>query len=206
MLSFKAFFMQLDESYWTNRYNEKSTGWDIGSPSVPLKQYLDQIPQKDLNILIPGAGNAYEAAYAFQSGFEKVHILDFSSFPLQRFKERYPKFPSAQIFKENFFDHQGQYDLILEQTFFCALDPSLRKRYVDKMIELLKPGGKLVGVLFSRNFEHEGPPFGGTAEEYLGYFKSGFELLKMEECYNSIPARAGNELFFQVRKPQISNT
>ncbi|MGY6744179.1 MAG: SAM-dependent methyltransferase [Cecembia sp.] len=194
--------MQLDEAYWTNRYKEKSTGWDIGSPSEPLKQYLDQIFQKDLKILIPGAGNAYEAAYAFRTGFKKVHILDFSTVPLDQFKKSYPEFPTDQIFLENFFEHQGKYDLILEQTFFCALNPELRQSYAEKIFELLHPGGKIAGVLFSREFEHTGPPFGGTVEEYLTYFKPKFEIVSMEPCYNSIPPRLGNELFFQLRKPK----
>lgn len=192
----------LDESYWTDRYKEKSTGWDIGSPSMPIKQYLDQIYQKDLKILIPGAGNAYEAAYAFNSGFEQVHILDFSPVPLDQFKKDYPEFPKTHIFQENFFDHQGKYDLILEQTFFCALHPELRAQYVDKMFDLIHPGGKVTGVLFSREFSYEGPPFGGIASEYLAYFETKFDIVIMEECYNSIPARAGNELFFQLRKPK----
>lgn len=193
--------MYLDEAYWTNRYKEKSTGWDIGYPSQPLKQYLDQIFQRQLKILIPGAGNAYEAAYAFESGFQQVHILDFSPVPLNQFKEIYPEFPLAQIIQENFFDHQGKYDLILEQTFFCALDPALRHAYVDKMYDLLVPGGKIAGVLFSREFEHQGPPFGGTKEAYLQYFEPKFEVLIMEPCYNSIAPRMGNELFFQLKKP-----
>ncbi|WP_291783811.1 SAM-dependent methyltransferase [Cecembia sp.] len=192
----------LDESYWTNRYKEKSTGWDIGSPSMPIKQYLDQIYQKDLKILIPGAGNAHEAAYAFNSGFDQVHILDFSPVPLQQFILECPGFPETQIFQEDFFNHEGKYDLILEQTFFCAIDPKIRSQYVEKMFELLNPGGKVTGVLFSREFSYEGPPFGGIASEYLKYFEVMFDVIKMEKCYNSIPARAGNELFFQLRKPK----
>lgn len=192
--------MFLDEAYWTKRYNEKSTGWDIGSPSTPIKQYLDQISNKDLKILIPGAGNAYEAEYAFSLGFENVHILDFSPIPIAQFKQSCPDFPVSNIFLENFFLHEGKYDLVLEQTFFCALDPNLRKEYVKKMYDLLLPGGKLTGVMFSRVFSHQGPPFGGTGEEYIQYFTPELEILKLEACYNSIPPRKGSELFVQLRK------
>jgi SAM-dependent methyltransferase len=192
--------MKLDAAYWTNRYNEKSTGWDIGSPSLPLKQYLDQFQKKDIKILIPGAGNAYEGAYAYFLGFVNTHVLDFSPAPIASFKNRFPNFPSPQIFEENFFTHTGKYDLILEQTFFCALDRNLRKDYVDKMYDLLNVGGKLVGVLFGREFEHDGPPFGGTADEYKRLFTSRFEIIKLEPCYNSIPPREGTELFFQLIK------
>ncbi|MFN5665593.1 MAG: hypothetical protein ACK461_10475, partial [Bacteroidota bacterium] len=42
----------------------------------------------DLNqrILIPGAGNAYEAGYLFQIGFQNVYICDWSPEPLQQFQ------------------------------------------------------------------------------------------------------------------------
>jgi len=54
-----------ENKYWTNRYNSDKTGWDLGEPSQPLTQYIDQIKNKEIKILIPGAGNAYEAEYLF---------------------------------------------------------------------------------------------------------------------------------------------
>jgi methyl halide transferase len=51
------------ENYWTNRYETASTGWDLGEPSMPLKTYIDQLENTAIKILIPGAGNAYEAEY-----------------------------------------------------------------------------------------------------------------------------------------------
>ena len=52
----------LDEKYWENRYQQKETGWDIGKISTPLKEYFDQITNKNQHILIPGCGRAYEVA------------------------------------------------------------------------------------------------------------------------------------------------
>lgn len=190
----------LDAQYWTERYLHQQTGWDIGRPSDPIKQFLDQFSNKDAKILIPGAGNAHEAAYAFRTGFSQVHVLDFSPVPLEHFRGNCPEFPQNQILAMDFFDHQGQYDLILEQTFFCALDPLQRPSYVAHMHSLLKAGGKLVGVLFDREFTHQGPPFGGGVEEYLGYFSPYFSDLSMDPCYNSIPPRMGSEVFLKATK------
>lgn len=110
----------LDEEYWSERYASGRTGWDIGFASPPITQYLDQIQNKNLKILIPGAGNAYEAAYAFRSGFSQVHVLDISSRPLEKFKSENPRFPADQLIHSDFFEHDGRYDLILEQTFFLC--------------------------------------------------------------------------------------
>ena len=35
--------IKLDEDFWTERYRQGYTGWDIGYPSTPIVQYLDQI-------------------------------------------------------------------------------------------------------------------------------------------------------------------
>lgn len=193
----------LDENYWSERYKSGLIGWDIGYASSPLVQYLDQIENKEISVLIPGSGSAYEANYAFSKGFKNVHVLDFSKVPLDRFQLRFPNFPRENLHHQNFFDHVNTYDLILEQTFFCALNPNLREEYSQKMVSLLNPGGLLVGVLFDRIFESQGPPFGGRKEGYLPYFKGKFEIKTFETCYNSIPERAGSELFIRLRKSKI---
>ena len=95
----------------------------------------------------------------------------------------------------DFFDLTGKFDLILEQTFFCALDPDVRRNYVIKMHDLLQPKGKLAGLLFGCEFEKAGPPFGGNSDSYHALFQDLFEIQIMEPCYNSIPPRQGNELF-----------
>jgi SAM-dependent methyltransferase len=129
--------------------------------------------------------------------------LDFSKLPLDQFQLRFPDFPKENLHHQNFFDHDNSYDLILEQTFFCALNPELREEYSKKMVDLLNPGGKLVGVLFDRIFDSQGPPFGGRKDGYLLYFNQKFEILTYEECYNSIPERTGSELFVRLRKSKI---
>jgi len=188
----------LDNNYWTNRYVNKQTGWDLGEISPPLKIYIDNIRNKNLKILIPGAGNAHEAAYLFKLGFKNTYVLDISEYPLNEFKKRNPEFPSDQLLVEDFFLHQSNYDLIIEQTFFCAIPPYLRENYVTKMAELLNSTGKLIGLLFNTAFESEGPPFGGNINEYQNLFSSKFIIEKMEICPDSIKPRLGNELFFIV--------
>lgn len=118
------------------------------------------------------------------------------------FKNRVRGFPLSHLIQQDFFKHIGQYDLIIEQTFFCALDPSLRMDYINKMNSLLKDNGKLVGLLFDFRLTDEGPPFGGDADAYSLAFQKSFNLRTMSPCYNSIKPRLGNELFiiFERRK------
>jgi methyl halide transferase len=192
--------ISLNENYWSNRYLNNQIGWDVGEITTPIKQYLDQVHDQQLAILFPGAGNSYEAAYCHQLGFKNVHILDVAEQPLLNFKNKNPEFPLNNIHHQDFFAHIGTYDLIIEQTFFCALSPELRMNYVKKMHELLKPQGKLVGLLFNKIFENQEPPFGGVKEDYVKYFEPFFKIIKIENCYNSILPRQGNELFIILQK------
>ncbi len=188
----------LDEQYWTERYQHGNTGWDIGYPSTPIKEYIDQLEDKNIKILIPGAGNAYEAEYLWDNGFHNVTIIDLSILPLKDFADRLPYFPQSQLIQQDFFRHDGQYDLIIEQTFFCALNPELRVSYLKKMTELLKPSGKLIGLLFNIPLNDSHPPFGGNREEYLPLFEEYLQINKMEKAYNSIPPRSGSELWIDL--------
>lgn len=187
------------KAYWSQRYKDERTGWDIGSPSTPLKEYIDQLTDKRLKILIPGAGNAYEAAYLWEQGFTNVFVLDISEIPLQEFQQRHPDFPSEQLLCDDFFKHTGTYDLIFEQTFFCSFPPlpETRKQYAKHVSELVCPHGKLVGLWFDFPLtgDLEKRPFGGSKEEYLQYFELYFDVKTFQKAYNSIPPRAGNELF-----------
>ena len=186
------------EAYWSNRYKEKQTGWDIGYPSTPIKTYIDQLENKDLKILIPGAGNAYEAEYLFNEGFKNVFVLDISKDPLKTLKERVRGFPGEHLLHGNFFTLVESYDLIFEQTFFCSFEPSKENReaYAKKMSELLKPKAKLVGLWFNHPLGSDSKrPFGGTREEYLAYLDPYFNTKVFADCYNSIKPRMGKELF-----------
>ena len=187
----------LSPEYWESRYKEQQTGWDIGKPSTPLADFIDDIPNKEASILIPGCGNSYEAEYLVEQGFTNVTVIDIAPSPVERLKHKIGN--KATILLEDFFEHKGSYDFILEQTFFCALDPVLRSAYSQQMSMLLNTQGKLAGVLFNKQFETN-PPFGGSRQEYESLFSAHLQLLKMEECYNSIPPRAGSELFFIATK------
>lgn len=191
---------KFNKDFWEAKYQENKTGWDIGAVSTPLRAYIDQLTNKNLKILIPGGGNCYEAEYLHEEGFKNVQVIDIAEQPLINLKQRFPDFPKKDLINADFFNHQGSYDLIIEQTFFCALDPILRTKYVSKMFQLLEPKGKLAGLLFNFELTSEGPPFGGSKSEYLNLFEDKFQIKVLEKCYNSIKPRAGRELFLIAEK------
>ncbi|HLF53435.1 methyltransferase [Flavobacterium sp.] len=188
--------MKLNSNYWEDRYQNNEIGWNVGEITTPIKEYIDQLEDKTIQILIPGAGNGYEFEYLIHKGFKHSFVVDFASTPLENIKKRMPELDEKQLIHSDFFKLEGQYDLIIEQTFFCAIDPKLRTAYVQKMKSLLKPNGKIVGLLFQFPLTEEGPPFGGSIEEYKNLFENDFNIKTLEAAYNSIKPREGKELFF----------
>ena len=189
--------MKLDKTFWESQYTNQRTGWDIGGISPQLQVYFEQIPNKSKKILIPGCGNGYEAIWLAQNGFLDVTVVDLAAIPLAHVQEQAP---TVKTIQGDFFDLTDTYDLIIEQTFFCALNPNLRKQYVEKMANLLQPKGKLAGLLFNIDFEKVGPPFGGSIAEYQGLFEGLFEILTLAPSLLSIKPRLGSEAFFEFQK------
>ncbi|MFM1879689.1 MAG: hypothetical protein RLZZ241_2555 [Bacteroidota bacterium] len=193
--------MNLNKDFWEARYACGETGWDIGYAAPALIAYIDQLPDKSIKILIPGAGRGHEVAYLWKCGFKNLVVVDIAQQPLAALRIKIPDLPEASLVHADFFEWgDNPFDLILEQTFFCALAPELRTSYVLKMYELLKTGGKVAGLLFDFPLTASGPPFGGCESEYLDLFKHRFFVHKLERAINSIPPRAGKELFFIFEK------
>ncbi len=193
--------MNLNRDYWEERYAQANLGWDIGSVSTPLKQYIDQIENKNRKILVPGAGYGHEVIYLHNCGFRNVYVIDIARQPLEKVKAEIPEIKDSHLIHGDFFDLDiRDFDLILEQTFFCALNTELRNNYAQKMLQLLKPGGRLAGLLFDFPLTVNGPPFGGSLEEYIDLFSPIFTIKALERANNSIPPRKGKELFFIFEK------
>ncbi len=190
----------LNKTYWEKRYANQETAWDVGEITPPLQNYLDQLPSKNIKILIPGAGNSYEMDYLHQNGFTNVYVADIAKQPLEQAKKRLTNLANHFFIQDDFFNLNDRFDLILEQTFFCALTPNFRAKYVEKMSQLLTPSGKLVGVLFQFPLTEKGPPFGGSKTEYTALFEPYFKIKTLETAYNSIKPRENNELFFIFEK------
>lgn len=186
----------LDKSFWDQRWQNEQTGWDLGAPAPALIQFFDhhQLP-KNTRILIPGCGNAWEAGALADRGYKNITLCDISPTLCAKLQDRYADNPEIHIICADFFSLSGPFDLVIEQTFFCALQPDLRNDYAKQMAAIIKPGGLLAGLWFSVEFPFDGPPFGGNPHDYIRLLENEFEIIEAGPSYDSVKPRQGNEWF-----------
>jgi SAM-dependent methyltransferase len=193
-----------DAVFWAELYQTGDTGWDQGGPSPGLVDFLKNdlgpgcaVPFRSGRALVPGCGHGHDALALAKAGFEVIG-LDV----VKKAVEEASRMADAEGLKNVGFERAdflhlparlcGTYDLIFENTFFCAIDPDHRDRYVEAAADLLKPGGFLLGVFYNIQPE-SGPPFGATREELLDRFSRRFILI-LDRVPRSISRREGKEL------------
>lgn len=188
-----------EANYWDKRYQDSNTGWDIGYANPALVSFVQQNFSKETNILIPGAGSAYELAALYNEGYQQVYALDFSQTAKNSFHQENLNIPLEHYLCMDFFELDQTFDLVLEQTFFCALPPTFREKYRDHLKSLLSKGGILAGLMFDMVRE-DGPPFGGNRTEYETLFGEDFIIDILEKTDKSIEPRLGKEFFVKFIK------
>ena len=132
----------LDQSYWNDRWQKNETGWDTGQASPAITDYMAQYRDKNAAILIPGCGNAYEAEFLIAEGFTNITLIDIAPKAVEALKEKFANKPQINVLCEDFFNHQGSYDIIIEQTFFVPFhsigEMNIQKKRLHYSIPMVK--------------------------------------------------------------------
>ena len=95
------------------------------------------------------------------------------------------KLPGSVDFRcGNFFDehkeHTGEYDLVFDCTFLCALNPATYAKWAEEMALITKKGGELVTLIFPIGKKSpDGPPYAMTPELLEGLLGEWFECVSM---------------------------
>ena len=182
---------------WENIYIEGDTGWDLGGPTPVFVDTAKDL--KPANICVLGCGNGYDAIMFSQRGFN-VTAVDFAPSPINFINKKALDLSlSINTIQENIFsltpEYNHQFDYILEQTCFCAINPDNRKKYHNLVSNLLKPGGLIIGLWYplDKKLSDGGPAFGVSENEIKMLFNHGWEILEERFPENSVEARAGRE-------------
>ena len=104
--------------------------------------------------------------------------------------------PKASVRQEDFFNSSdlGIYDLIYDHTFFCAIPPTLRPKWGERMAQLIKQGGYLVTSVYPMiPFEEGGPPYYIRPEHQAELLEGNFEKVFDKDPSSPSPSHEGKE-------------
>jgi len=199
-------FNFVDKSeYWDERYRNGKANWDMKSATPVFVEILkeNKIIQPG-KLLIAGSGKGYDAVAASKLGYD-VTAIDFSSEAISISKE----IASIECVKINFINEdiftfdgwENTFDAVYEYVTYCSINPNRHEEYIRKISSLLKPGGKLLALLFPVDNIKGGPPFSVDPAEFYSVAKKFLQLELSTKMINSIKPRKGREILQVYSKP-----
>ena len=166
----------------------------------PLK---DAASKKRRRALVPGCGRGYDVLLLASLGYD-AYGLDASTTAIDAAQQvqqtvqddaRYTpldpqtgrgeaKFLLQDFFKDDFLadTHGGDFDLVFDYTFLCALPPELRPSWSRRMSQLLAPTGHLICLEWplGKDPATGGPPHGLTSDLYVRLFNQPGREIKYD--------------------------
>ncbi len=178
--------------FWTKRWEAGKIPWDLGGIPPQLVSFLTRT-RDPASALIPGCGSGYEVR-AFHEAGHDVTAIDFSAPAVTHAQEVLGQL-GEKVLLGNFFKHDfkgRRFDVIYERGFLCSLPLDRWPDYASRMADLIKTGGRLVGMFFYGH-EPEPPPYPLTAETATSLLGHSFRLLADESATKSVPVYQGME-------------
>jgi SAM-dependent methyltransferase len=193
--------------FWNARYLKDDTPWDFDGIPADLRLFLKK-KGKGAKVLIPGCGSGHEIK-AFAEADYEVTAIDFAPFAVDRAKRMVGPALAKQVLLGDFFRYDlpsESFDVIYERSFVCSLTPDRRQAYRDRLAQLLKYRGLLIGYYFYKQpVLADGPPYGfawGTADDLFSRY---FLLVKDEPVTDSLPLFAGRERWQERRRTSVQD-
>jgi len=191
--------------YWEKSYQVGDIGWDLGRPTPVFREWIKS-ESTSLNICILGAGNGWDAIHLSEKG-HKVTAVDFAPSAIKNMSAKArKKRVTIDILHSDIFEinnnYFGKFDVVLEYTCFCAIDPVQRNKYIQLVQNLLKPKGRYVALLFPTDKvpAEGGPPFAVNIDKTLKQYGHSFSVVKREVSPFSVRPRKGREEFVILLK------
>ncbi len=191
-------------NFWQSRYREGNIPWDLGEPSRPVRWLVEHHFPPTGKVLIPGCGRGHEALYLAERGYQ-VTAVDLVAEPLEYLRKAARKSSlEIEILQQDIFElaprYNDAFDVFLEQTFFCSIDPLLYVDYAVLAYRALKPGGQLLGVFMEVLWEG-GPPHNCPPDLVLEQFPAARWRKENAKPFTpKNPARPGPEYTLRLVK------
>lgn len=185
-----------DPGFWDPMFAAHGGGWELGRAAPPLVAWFSEHVPTDMRALVVGCGRGHEARMLAERG-ARVTAIDFAPSALADARARTDPALAIDYQERDLFSLRGgpaAFDLVVEHTCFCAIDPARRDDYVDAVADALVPGGALVGLFYAHG-RPGGPPFTTSQGEVEARFARRFDVAALGPARGSILIRHKQELF-----------
>jgi hypothetical protein len=174
--------MDKDQEYtdkWDTRWKNNITPWDFGEPAKILVALFNSNEFGDSGkALVPGCGQGHDVSFIGSFKNWSCTGLDVSETAVETAcKTRDSRNVSplrAEFVNGDFFTFEGQFDLLFDHTFLCALLPSMRLSWSKQMAKLVKKGGFLLTYMYPLGDHEDGPPWALSVEIYRELLSMNF--------------------------------
>lgn len=188
--------------FWNSRYLKDDTPWDFEGVPADLRTFLKK-KGKGAKVLIPGCGSGHEIMAFADAGYD-VTAIDFAPFAVERARRMVGPALADRVLLGDFFQYDfpsETFDVVYERSFVCSFTPDRRPAYRDRMAQLLKYRGLLIGYYYyNKPVVSEGPPFGFAWSTADDLFAQYFILVKDDPVNDSLPLFAGRERWQERRR------
>ena len=164
--------------------------WDIGKPQKPFIDVADQITG---SVLDAGCGTGDTALFFAGRGCN-VTGIDFLEVPIQRAKQKATErgLPATFLVKDalTLKDWPERFDNVIDSGLFHVFSDEDRRRYVEGLATVLKPGGRLFLLCFSDEEPGTQGPRRVSKKELHDAFAEGWSIESIEPSQVRGPARS----------------
>ena len=190
------------KQYWENRWLNNQITFHQEKVQEALIRSETLLPKGDSKkAFVPLCGKTLDLLWLKEKGFE-VHGAELSEIAVEDFFKENQLERNIQIFNEGklyssekIHLFQGdlfkipkelqetyQFDFIYDRASLIALDDNVRPRYYEFIKSVMKPGAKMLLLLFeSTQVPPKVPPYPISKEELRKNFGDGFKIEKLEE-------------------------
>jgi len=181
---------------WEHHYEINDLGWDLGGVAPPFVRLWKERKISPCKAIIPGCGRGHEAIFLAEHGFQ-ITAVDYAQGAVGWLeKALVKKNLSGEVLRQDFFNldsyYNDNFDLMLENTFFCAISPSMRQKYVVTAGRVLRSGALFVGLFYETDKEG-GPPFNTRKRDIEEHFSEQFAIEMLGKTPYSAEQRKGKE-------------
>jgi SAM-dependent methyltransferase len=211
---FDEFEDATDAQWWDERYETGDTRWDGAGAHPLLDSLIPPLKITRCRVLVLGCGAGHDAAWWERQG-HIVTGVDFSQEAIDRARAQYGERDSLKWVQADAFklpkDWSSRFDIIFENTMFCAIPPARREELVRTWWRLLTPRGRVIGLALVMD-KLSGPPYGSSEWEIRKRLltapqhgasssrRARFLPLLWNREKKSSERRLGHELFFVVER------